>query len=226
MALLIFDCDGVLVDSEILHSQIEADMGREILGIERDQREHNSLFCGRGLKEVFLAWEKESGRRLPEGFVEEMARRKNEAFSTMLKPIPYVGEALKELQGLPRCVASGTPLPTLEIELRATKLFDFFAPHLFSSTAVARGKPAPDIFLYAAQQMGVEPEACLVIEDSIHGVAAARAAHMRVIGFVGGSHCLEGHAEKLKDADILLSDMRKLPALVMDFFAGREVDAV
>ncbi|MDD3370906.1 MAG: HAD hydrolase-like protein, partial [Alphaproteobacteria bacterium] len=158
MALLIFDCDGVLVDSEILHAQIEVDLGKELLGINRSLWQHHAIFSGTGMENVYNAWARECGKPLPPGLSDEMARRKNEAFEKMLKPIPHMADTLSELTDIPRCVASGTPLPTLEVELRSTGLFDFFAPNFFSSTSVARGKPAPDVFLYAAEKMGADPK--------------------------------------------------------------------
>lgn len=214
MTLLIFDCDGVLVDSEILHQEVEAELGREWLGIDRDPLTHGRLFTGKGLRNLLAAWEAESGSPLPPGLEEEMAQRKRDAFTTRLKAIPFVAAALATLTGFRRCVASGTPVPTLEIALKSTGLYDAFAPHLFSSSMVAQGKPAPDIFLYAAEKMGTEPDDCLVIEDSEHGVQAALAARMRVIGFTGGSHCDASHAQKLRGADYIISDMRKLSAVL------------
>jgi HAD superfamily hydrolase (TIGR01509 family) len=226
MTLLIFDCDGVLVDSEFLHSQIESDIGRDMVGVNRNPWEHNRIFSGMGLKNVYQAWERETGKALPSTLDSELARRKAEAFSTILKPIPYVIDALQELNGIPRCVASGTPLPTLEIALRTAGLYDFFAPNLFSSSMVARGKPAPDIFLHAAREMGAEPKDCLVIEDSMHGVAAALAAGMPVIGFAGGSHCAPCHAEKLQGAMSVITDMRQLPKVVKEFLRKADCDEV
>lgn len=214
MTLLIFDCDGVLVDSEILHQEVEAELGRQRLGIDRDPLTHGRLFTGKGLRNLLEAWEEESGRPLPPDLTDEMARRKRDAFTTRLKAIPFVAETLAELSGFPRCVASGTPVPTLHIALTSTGLYDHFAPHLFSSSMVARGKPAPDVFLYAAERMGTSPEDCIVIEDTEHGVEAALAARMKVIGFTGGSHCNDSHAETLRGADHVIGDMRELPAVL------------
>ena len=95
-------------------------------------------------------------------------------------------------------------------------LYDALAPHIFSATQVARGKPAPDLFLFAAERMGASPSRCVVIEDSVPGVSGARTAGMAVLGFHGGSHCLPGHAEKLRaaGANVTFDDMRQLPALI------------
>ena len=214
LTLLIFDCDGVLVDSEILHAEIESAIGRDLLGLAYDPQAHARRFSGRGLQSVYSAWEEASGKPLPCDLDAEMSRRKAEAFSTRLQAMPHMAEVLAALAGIPCCVASGTPVPTLEIALRATGLLDYFAPHLFSSDMVERGKPAPDIFLYAATRMGASPDECIVIEDSAHGVQAALAAGMRVIGFVGGSHCDSTHADRLHGADPIIADIRALPAIV------------
>lgn len=202
------------MDSEILHSEIETTLGRERLGIERDTLTHSRLFTGKGLRNLLAAWEDEWGKPLPADLEEEMARRKSEAFTTRLKAVPFVTEALQALADFPRCVASGTPLPTLELSLKSTGLYRYFAPNLFSSTLVQRGKPAPDIFLYAAERMGVHPADCVVIEDSEHGVRAAVSAQMRVIGFIGGSHCDAHHVDGLTGANCIIRDMRNLPAIL------------
>lgn len=223
MTLLIFDCDGVLVDSEILHAQVEAEVGKDLLGIDRDLWEHHRLFTGGGLKRVYDSWEKQIGKPLPFDLDEEMARRKEQAFTTKLTAMPYVAEALRELPGISRCVASGTPLPTLAVALRTAKLYEFFAPNLFSGDMVKRPKPAPDLFRFAAERMGAKPEDCLVIEDSVRGVEAAIAAHMPVIGFVGGSHYLSGEAAKLEGTIRNINDMRDLPALVWEHCLGESM---
>jgi beta-phosphoglucomutase-like phosphatase (HAD superfamily) len=113
-------------------------------------------------------------------------------------------------------VASSSSLERIKLALSTTKLIDYFEPHLFSARMVDRGKPAPDLFLFAAARMGMPPRTCLVIEDSVPGVQAAKAAGMRVFGFSGGTHCHATHHERLKanGADLVFSDMRDLPALL------------
>jgi beta-phosphoglucomutase-like phosphatase (HAD superfamily) len=118
--------------------------------------------------------------------------------------------------GLPKCVASsGTP-EKIRHGLSRAGLYDRLAPHIFSATQVARGKPAPDLFLFAAGQMQVSPARCLVIEDSVPGITGARAAGMTVLGFHGGSHCGPGHADTLLAAGAVMAfnDMRQLPDLI------------
>ena len=108
--------------------------------------------------------------------------------------------------------------------LTCAGLYDQFAPHIFSATQVSRGKPAPDLFLFAAEQMKVQPAQCLVIEDSVPGVTGGRAAGMTVLGFHGGSHCQPGHAEMLRAAGaaVTFDDMQTLPDLIAR--VGRKAD--
>jgi beta-phosphoglucomutase-like phosphatase (HAD superfamily) len=111
--------------------------------------------------------------------------------------------------------SSGTP-EKIQHGLTCAGLYDRLAPHIFSATQVGRGKPAPDLFLFAAERMQVSPERCLVIEDSVPGVTGARAAGMTVLGFHGGSHCRPGHADMLRAAGaaLIFDDMRQLPGLI------------
>jgi HAD superfamily hydrolase (TIGR01509 family) len=120
-------------------------------------------------------------------------------FRAGLKALPGAAETIA---GLPfrRCVASSSRPARLALGLIETGLYELFYPHVFSSVLVARGKPAPDLFLHAAASLGVPPDGCLVLEDSLPGVAAAGAAGMRVLGFTGGGHCGPGHGERLLDA--------------------------
>ena len=132
-----------------------------------------------------------------------------------LRTIPYVGEAIAAI-GLPKCVASsGTP-EKIHHGLTCAGLYDLLAPNIFSASQVGRGKPAPDLFLFAAEQMQASPARCLVIEDSIPGITGALAAGMTVLGFHGGSHCRPGYADTLHAAGAIktFDDMRQLPDLI------------
>jgi HAD superfamily hydrolase (TIGR01509 family) len=120
---------------------------------------------------------------------------------------------------LQRCVASNSPIERVRQALATTGLTPHVEPHIYSAAMVERGKPAPDLFLYAAQQQGVQPERCLVIEDSLSGVVAAHAAGMAIIGFVGGSHCRPGHADAMRDAGCV--DVFSRMADVADFLRTR-----
>jgi len=121
------------------------------------------------------------------------------AFEAELIAMPGIAAVLTAIRA-PVCVASSNTPKRLQYTLSRTGLLSWFAPCIFSATMVERGKPAPDLFLFAAGQMDVEPRSCLVVEDSVPGVTAAVAAGMRVIGFTGGSHCRPGHSERLRQA--------------------------
>ena len=211
--LLIFDCDGVLVDSEVLSCRIDAEFLTEI-GVPYTAEEIARQFLGVSLKTMISRIESERDCKLPDDFSEKLNRTLFARFETDLKPIDGVRDAILSLP-FPRCVASSSIPERIALSLRVTGLADLF-DNIFSSTQVARGKPAPDLFLHAASRMNTLPEECLVIEDSIAGVQAARAAGMRVIGFVGGSHCGPGHAEKLRQvgAQAVIERMADLPAAV------------
>jgi HAD superfamily hydrolase (TIGR01509 family) len=198
MDLIIFDCDGVLVDSEIVSFETEAEMFAEI-GIGLTAHDLLTRFLGTSSASMFATIEQENGIRLPPDFAERAARRTLEAFDRALKPIPGIVELLADLPDR-KCVASSSEPPRIRHSLTLAGLLQHFEPHIFSATQVKRGKPAPDLFLLAAESMGVAPARCLVIEDSVAGVTAARAAGMTVLGFTGGSHCLDGHADKLRTA--------------------------
>jgi HAD superfamily hydrolase (TIGR01509 family) len=183
--LVIFDCDGVLIDSEVLScgclSDVLAGHGIE-LGID----EALERFVGRSIaavREHYAAL----GRPLPDGFSAELKLRVRESFAASLLPIEGVGAVLDRLQ-LPICVASSSDLDRVSFSLAMTGLSDYFGGRLYTAQMVKRGKPAPDLFLYAATAMGADPRRTLVIEDSVSGVRAGKAAGMTVWGFVGGSH--------------------------------------
>ncbi len=214
MTLIIFDCDGTLIDSEMLHAETETDLIRDKLGLHHDTSDHNRRFVGLGRHHLLSELEKEFGRALPDGFDEELTRRKREAFAQRLRPVPHILETLQQLADMPRCVASNELYETLLVSLQVTGLYDLFVPHIFSAQMVARGKPFPDLFLYAAQKMGAEPKDCVVVEDSAPGVQAALAAGMRVIGYLGGAHCYPGYAERLQGVEAIIDDMRELPRLI------------
>jgi len=212
--LVIFDCDGVLVDSEVISCRAHAQtLTRHGYPITADQVLER--FLGVSDREARQTIETEIGRRLPDDFEAQVKQATLQFYAGDLRAISHVGEAIAAI-GLPTCVASsGTP-EKIRHGLSCTGLYDRLAPHIFSATQVARGKPAPDLFLFAAVQMQVSPARCLVIEDSVPGITGARAAGMTVLGFHGGSHCRPGHADTLRAAGAVMAfdDMRELPDLV------------
>jgi len=211
--LLIFDCDGVLVDSESLSCRIDAEFLTQI-GIPYTAEEIARQFLGVSLKTMIARIEAERGCRLPDDFGERLNSILFARFETDLKPIEGVRDAILSLP-YPRCVASSSVPERIALSLRITGLSDLF-DDIFSSTQVPRGKPAPDLFLHGASNMKARPEDCLVIEDSVAGVQAALAAGMHVIGFTGGGHCGPEHAEKLRQAGapLVIDRMADLPDAV------------
>ena len=181
---LIFDCDGVLVDSEPL-AVAELETLLQGLGAPIDGARIYDEFLGRSisaLAEAAGGYGVDLAPALP-GYGAALAAR----FRRELRPVPGMAEALARLSG-PRAVASSSAPDRLALALGLTGLASCFGPHVYSSSEVPRGKPAPDLFLLAAARLGLAPGDCVVIEDSPAGVQAARAARMRVVGFLGGSH--------------------------------------
>jgi HAD superfamily hydrolase (TIGR01509 family) len=212
--LVIFDCDGVLVDSEVISCRAHSEMlTRHGYPITADQV--LDRFLGVSDREARLIIEAELGRSLPADFEAQMKQAALQRYADELRNVPYIGDALAAID-LPKCVASsGTP-EKIRHGLTCAGLYDQLAPHIFSASQVRRGKPAPDLFLFAAERMTASPDRCLVIEDSVPGITGARAAGMTVVGFHGGSHCQAGHAEMLRSAGaaVTFDDMRQLPALI------------
>jgi len=212
--LIIFDCDGVLVDSEPIANQVLADHLSEH-GYPMTQQESLDRFVG-GSVPLIVQAVRDEGIGLPDDFVETLRVRESAAFERDLKAIPGILETLTILADHPKCVASSGPMSKIKGNLKRTGLFDHLTSHLFSATMVDHPKPAPDLFLLAAQTMCAPPDSCLVIEDSPKGVEAALRAGMRVLGFTGGGHVSASHVEKLKmaGAKTLFDDMRHLPGLI------------
>jgi len=183
--LIIFDCDGVLVDSEVLScrclSKVLAGYGID-LGLDQAL----DLFLGRSMTAVVEHYGA-LGRPIPEQFSTELTAGVRAAFTSALCPIEGVDLVLEGLQ-IPHCVASSSDADRVSLSLSLTGLAPHFDNRLYTSQMVERGKPAPDLFLYAAERMQVDPRRTLVIEDSISGVEAGKTAGMTVWGFVGGSH--------------------------------------
>jgi HAD superfamily hydrolase (TIGR01509 family) len=183
--LIIFDCDGVLVDSEVLScrclSKVLAGYGIS-LGLDQAL----DLFLGRSMTAV-LDHYKTIGRLDPEQFSADLRAGVRAAFLSALCPIEGVSSVLEGLQ-TPHCVASSSDVDRVSFSLSLTGLASHFDGRLYTSQMVERGKPAPDLFLHAAERMQADPSRTLVIEDSISGVRAGKAAGMTVWGFVGGSH--------------------------------------
>jgi HAD superfamily hydrolase (TIGR01509 family) len=183
--LIIFDCDGVLVDSEVLSCRCLSETLAGY-GINLGLDQALDLFLGRNVTAVLNHYEA-LGRSIPEQFSTELKAGVRAAFLSALCPIEGVNSVLEGLQ-IPHCVASSSDVDRVSFSLSLTGLAPHFDRRLYTSQMVERGKPAPDLFLYAAERMHADPRRSLVIEDSVSGVTAGKAAGMTVWGFVGGSH--------------------------------------
>jgi HAD superfamily hydrolase (TIGR01509 family) len=212
--LIIFDCDGVLVDSEVIacaaHASTFSRHGYPITPEQVFQR-----FLGRSARQANLEVEAELGRGLPDSFHTDLQEELYRGFENDLQAIDHITDALDRIV-LPVCVASSGSHQRMQVSLGRTGLYERFAPNIFSAQQVRHGKPAPDLFLFAAARMKTAPERCLVVEDSVSGIAGAVAAGMTVLGFHGGSHCRDGYAATLRAAGAMetFDDMRQLPALI------------
>ena len=201
---IIFDCDGVLVDSEVLAIRGER-TALTAFGLNYSPQEYVRKFVGlhdgaffSSLREDYRALHKAEA---PDDFEDQvLAGRGRERH--LLQPIPGADKALlaARKQAVAVGVASSSRAHFLQSKLERTGLYNLVAPHVYSADLVAHGKPAPDIFLYAAEKLGVDPGRCLVIEDSENGVKAGIAAGMRVWGFLGGGHIFDGHDMRLAAA--------------------------
>lgn len=183
--LIIFDCDGVLVDSELLSCRCLSEVLAEF-GLRLSVEQALELFLGRSTKAIEQHY-RDLGHALPDDFLARLKARVLETFAGALQPIAGVGTVLSQLK-MPRCVASSSDLDRVSLSLDVTGLAPHFGGRLYTAQMVRHGKPAPDLFLHAAGKMQADPARTLVIEDSVSGVQAAKAAGMMVWGFVGGGH--------------------------------------
>lgn len=207
--LVIFDCDGVLVDTERIAVRVDAQVLGE-LGWELTEAEVVERFVGRTDAHMRAEVEARLGDGLPGDWAERLRERQRKAFEAELEPVDGIVEALDRIS-LPTCVASSGRPETLRFTLGLTGLHDRFEGRIFSAVEVAEGKPAPDLFLHAADRMGADPSACAVIEDSRAGIEAALAAGMAVYAYGSGVT----PAERLEAPGVVLfDDMRDLPALL------------
>ena len=210
---MIFDCDGVLVDSEPIANHILVEALTEAgYAISLDQAVEK--FVGRSMAAVVGLVEAELGHSLPNGFLDHVQDKTFAAFRAELNAMPGVAAAIDGIDA-PVCVASSGMPEKIALSLSVTGLARHFDGHVFSASMVSRGKPAPDLFLLAAEHMGASPERTLVIEDSVPGIQAAQAAGMSVFGFVGGGHANHALVERLRATGApLFDDMEALPSLI------------
>lgn len=184
---ILWDCDGVLIDSEILACASAAEEISDY-GYHISTETFIAQFMGKSLSQILSEIDERTSLNLSDRFDRDRLRsRQKDVFNAQLKAMPGVNEALEKIS-LPIAVASGSEIGRLEHTLSITGLLKYFNGHIYSADMVAKGKPAPDIFLHAAENLGIEPRECLVIEDGIHGIHAAHAAEMDVLVWLGGSH--------------------------------------
>lgn len=196
--LVIFDCDGVLIDSEMISAQmLIAELAEH--GIEVDLAYVARHFLGRSYPVVLSQIRAEFGIALPEQFEADYRARLLASFQCDLSVMPGVTEVIDALDR-PFALATSSSPPRLEMSLRIAGLSERFSGRAYTSALVTHGKPAPDLFLHTARQMGADPARCLVIEDSLNGVLAGLAAGMHVCRFIGGSHLGPGTPEEPADA--------------------------
>lgn len=212
--MVIFDCNGVLVDSEPIAAAVAAEEFTRA-GFPLTPDIVARYFTGRRSADMIAAVETATRRRLPPNFASLVAAATIRRFRVELRATPHVAYALTWLRG-PKCVASSSNLDRIRVSLEATGLMRFFEPNLFSANDVPHGKPAPDLLLYAAAKMRVAPAECIVVEDSAAGVAAAHSAGMTPIGFVGSAQDASAGANLMAaGARTLIADMRALKSTVV-----------
>ena len=211
--LIIFDCDGVLVDSEIIANKILFQLLNEY-HYNISIKELKKRFLGLSIPNIITIVNNE-GIRLPKNFQQILRKRDKNAFKTELKPIHGIFSALSSIEQI-ICVASSGSIEKIKYSLFVTGLSQFFGKNIFSAEMVAKPKPAPDVFLLAAKDIGIAPKDCLVIEDSKVGILGALAAGMQVFGFYGGSHCQEDHQAYLKNSGAIntFNKMEQLPEMI------------
>lgn len=215
--LVIFDCDGVLVDSEIIGCSAVAEMLSRY-GVPTELEYVMRNFLGRPASAVTDEFLRRSDSALPDDFIKSWREYLFTRFEQELTAVEGIRDAVKAIP-LQRCVASSSDGERLDISLRKTGLLSLFEGNIFSTTMVKRGKPAPDLFLFAADKMGTVASRCVVVEDSPSGVQAAKAAGMMAIGFTGGSHyaVLDNTAAlRHAGADHILTNAAGLPSLLKD----------
>ncbi|MCC0044795.1 MAG: HAD family hydrolase [Brucellaceae bacterium] len=198
--LVIFDCDGVLVDSEIIAARAETALLAQI-GIEIDPIEFAGRFAGLTFRDILVRLEAETGHVFQASLLDKQRAELDRRLAREVKAISGAADAVAAVKR-PRCVCSNSRRERLEMMLTKTRLLPLFEGHIFSAMDLPekRPKPAPDVFLHAAKEMKADPAKCIVIEDSVHGIAGAKAAGMRVIGFTGGAHSYPGHSDLLTEA--------------------------
>ncbi|MDP9898825.1 HAD family hydrolase [Variovorax ginsengisoli] len=211
---ILSDCDGVIVDSEVIADAILVEVMQAALG-RGDLGDFTQDMFGRRLIDIIRLMEERIGHAFTSAERIALQQRIDAEVAEQAPAVPGTTDVYGRL-GLPLAVVSNSAFPRLQRSVERAGLLPLAGMHLYSAEDVGRPKPAPDAYLHAARQLGLHPRNCLVIEDSLTGVRAGRAAGMRVLGFLGGSHIGAGHAARLAEAGAMdvFADMRELPGLI------------
>ncbi|MEO9517102.1 MAG: HAD family hydrolase [Paracoccaceae bacterium] len=213
--LLIFDCDGVLVDSELISLGLLIDYCAAH-GLQLDLKMACACFLGKPVADAAREANRIHGASVPDVDLVEFQREITAQFEKHLRPVNGISDVLSKLTN-PKCVASSSNMERIELSLRLTGLESYFDGRLFSTDMVARGKPNPDVFLHAAQEMGFETSSAIVIEDSPAGLQAAKAANMKTIAYAGGNHAAHANLKatlEVLSPDVLIDDMADLSGAI------------
>ena len=220
---IIFDFDGVLADSEVLSNSVLAEVVTE-LGVPTSIDDAYRTYMGKRLSEVIATIEAVVGPKLPADFAQAYQLRTFDAFRARLKPVDGARDFIEKFHGIwrevPHCIASSSSPQRLALSLEVLNMTPLFEGRVFSASNVARGKPHPDIFLHAAEKLGVSPADCIVIEDSVGGVTAGRAAGATVIGLTAAGHIQPGHDARLREAgaDHVVASFAELDRIIRPLF--------
>jgi HAD superfamily hydrolase (TIGR01509 family) len=214
--LVIFDCDGVLVDSEIVAARVEAEL-LSAAGYEITAAEISQEYAGLTFKDILIRIEEKAAIPFQVSLIDRAEELIDHRLKAEVRAIEGADEAAAGVAGH-KCICSNSRTERIELMLEKTRLMPYFAGRIFSSleTPTGKPKPAPDVFLHAARTLGANPASTFVIEDSVHGIAGARAAGMRVIGFTGAAHSFPGHADALTEAgaETVIRRWADFPAVV------------
>jgi HAD superfamily hydrolase (TIGR01509 family) len=219
--LFIFDCDGVLVDSEIIAARVDAELFTDN-GYPITAEEIARRFAGLTAADIIAQVEAETGQRLPRDFRERHKAELDRRLASELKAVDGVQDMLERIDG-PRCIASNSTSERLRLSLQKTDLYDRFRPYIFSAVEVGdrQPKPSPNVYRFAIEEFRADPRESLVVEDSVFGVRAAKAAGARVVGFTGAGHTWPGHADLLTEAgaETVIRRFADLPRVAEAFMA-------
>lgn len=222
---LVFDFDGVIADSEALANTVLAEIV-SALGLPTTLDQALNRYMGKRWPEVIAAIEEGVGRPLPDNFSDSLKIATLERFRTDLREVNGATAFIKRFAQIPRCIASSSSIDRVRHCLDVLELADDFGDNVFSADMVERGKPHPDIYLFAAERINVAPSDCIVIEDSAGGVRSGVAAGMTVIGLCAASHVPAGHARTLSDsgAHYTAATWADVPAIVSSLM-GEDLDS-